>query len=197
MKGRLYYIAKVQNMKTNFNITGQYFYGNKISDYGIENRRVDYATLAKSFDCVLNNDIIEETTQAGFYWDTYCGDVEYYEDIYGNTYNYSEADDKITELKDKLDELKDCFENDEFSETSEEYALMCDIEKNIECLEDPHYNEIFQYFIVSNNGADILADAGEIVFYNETLDMYVWGVTHWGTSWDDVLTNIPCLVDEN
>lgn len=32
----------------------------------------------------------------------------------------------------------------------------------------------------------------EIVYYNETLDLYVWGVTHWGTSWDYVLTDIPC-----
>ena len=48
-----------------------------------------------------------------------------------------------------------------------------------------------QYFIISNNGAEILKDyTNEIVFYNEALDMYVWGVTHWGTSWDYVLTDI-------
>ena len=34
-----------------------YFYGNKISDYGLENGYVDYATLSKAFDAVLVNDI--------------------------------------------------------------------------------------------------------------------------------------------
>ena len=38
----------------------------------------------------------------------------------------------------------------------------------------------------------------EILFYNETLDMYVWGVTHCGTSWNYVLTDIKlnCGYDE-
>ena len=30
-----------------------YFYGNKISDYGLEHGYVDYATLSKAFDAVL------------------------------------------------------------------------------------------------------------------------------------------------
>lgn len=53
------------------------------------------------------------------------------------------------------------------------------------------FKEIFQYYIVDENGADILInETNEIVFYNESLDMYVWGVTHYGTAWDNVLTNI-------
>ena len=28
--------------------------------------------------------------------------------------------------------------------------------------------------------------------YLEELDMYIWCVTHWGTAWDYVLTDIPC-----
>lgn len=51
--------------------------------------------------------------------------------------------------------------------------------------------EIFQYYIVSDAGADILKrETNEILFYNDELDMYIWGVTHWGTSWDYVLTDI-------
>ena len=38
----------------------EYFNGNKISDYGLEHGWVDYATLAKSFDAVLNNNIIQK-----------------------------------------------------------------------------------------------------------------------------------------
>lgn len=56
--------------------------------------------------------------------------------------------------------------------------------------DDEEYQEIFQYFIIDFNGAEILQEADEIVFYNEELDLYVWGVTHYGTSWDYVSTNI-------
>ena len=56
--------------------------------------------------------------------------------------------------------------------------------------ETDEYEEYYQFYIVSDNGAKILAEANETVWYNEELDMYVWGVTHWGTSWDYVLTSI-------
>jgi hypothetical protein len=39
---------------------GKYFYGNEISAYGKKNGFVDYATLAKAFDAVLNNDIMQK-----------------------------------------------------------------------------------------------------------------------------------------
>ena len=60
--------------------------------------------------------------------------------------------------------------------------------------ENDTYEEIFQWFIVDDNGARILEECNEIVYYNYELDMYVWGVTHWGTSWDYVLTNVPINV---
>lgn len=50
--------------------------------------------------------------------------------------------------------------------------------------------EVFQWFIVDDWGARLLQDINEIVYYNEKLDMYLWGVTHCGTSWDYVLTSI-------
>ena len=54
-----------------------------------------------------------------------------------------------------------------------------------------YYNEIFQYYIIDGNGADLLQRwTDEIVYYLPALDMYVWGVTHYGTSWDYVLTDI-------
>ena len=52
-------------------------------------------------------------------------------------------------------------------------------------------NEVFQWFIIDDWGARLLQqETNEIVYYNETLDMYLWGVTHYGTSWDYVLTSI-------
>ena len=156
-----------------------YFCGNKISDYGREHKRVDYATLAKAFDAVLNNNIIEAT---GFEnWETENGYFEYYEDSNGNTYDYNEAQERIEELEEKQSEL---------DEDSEEYT---EIQEEIDLLNESHYEEVFQYYIISDNGAEILKDyTNEIVLYNSDLDMYVWCVTHWGTSWDYVLTEIPC-----
>ena len=52
--------------------------------------------------------------------------------------------------------------------------------------------EVFQYFIISDYGARVLMDCtDEIVWYNDELDLYVWGVTHFGTGWSHVLTDIP------
>ncbi len=51
--------------------------------------------------------------------------------------------------------------------------------------------EIFQYFIIDSNGYQILSDyTDEIVFYNDELDMYLWGIDFWGTSWAYVSTEI-------
>lgn len=50
---------------------------------------------------------------------------------------------------------------------------------------------IFQDYIISELGATILYDlTDEIVFYNEKLDIYIWSITHFGTSWDYVLTDV-------
>lgn len=56
--------------------------------------------------------------------------------------------------------------------------------------------EIFQYYIITWMGYEFLKEyTDEFVFYNDKLDMFVWGITHFGTSWDYVLTDIK-LVEE-
>ena len=118
----------------------KYFYGNEISEYGRKHGYVDYRTLAKSFDAVLNNDIINKTSDIG-YWDVINGS--------------------------------------EYDEETDSYV------------------DIFQYYIISSQGAEILQrETEEIVFYNEELDMYVWGITHYGTAWDYVLTDIQCEIEK-
>lgn len=125
-------------MKSDY-VFGQYFCGNKISDYGLEHGYVDYETLAKSFDAVLANDILLKTDGVIGYWELENG---------------PKSDDE-----------------DEFYDAS----------------------EVFQFFIISARGAGILEDyTDELVWYNEELDLYVWGVTHFGTAWDYVLTDIKC-----
>lgn len=55
---------------------------------------------------------------------------------------------------------------------------------------------VFQDYIITESGYKFLSEyTDELVFYNENLDIYVWSITHFGTSWDYVLTNIK-LVNE-
>lgn len=57
--------------------------------------------------------------------------------------------------------------------------------------------DIFQYFIITYHGFDVLNRfTDEIVYYNEDLDIFLWGITHFGTGWDYVLTDIK-LIDRS
>lgn len=171
-------------IRLNYNLTGakkkmekeqKYYYGNAISGYGLENGYVDYATLAKCFDAVLNNDIMNLTYDIG-YWEQVSGIID-------NT-------DDIEELEEKRDELE---EQNESSPSQIIENEIDEINEQIEELEQEQDNdpEVFQWFIVDDWGARLLQrETNEIVYYNDKLDMYVWGVTHYGTSWDYVLTNI-------
>lgn len=61
--------------------------------------------------------------------------------------------------------------------------------------EDGYYQEIYQWYIITDGGARTLKDlTDELVFYHEELDMYLWGITHFGTSWDYVLTDIKLRI---
>ena len=173
-------------------VHGEYFYGNKISDYGLENGYVDYATLSKAFDTVMNNDIMQQTNGIIGYWEQESGMIDHTEEI-------EELQEQIDDIEYNINDMIDTDES--FKDSEKHKAMQREIEElqeKIEELEeeqDNSYNaEVFQWFIVSDNGAEILKECGEIVYYNETLDMYLWGVTHWGTSWDYVLTDIPCNV---
>lgn len=70
------------------------------------------------------------------------------------------------------------------------------LENGSEETEDGYYLEVFQYYIITDSGARFLKDyTDEIVYYHEELDMYLWGITHFGTSWDYVLTDIELVKD--
>ena len=152
----------------------KYYYGNVISEYGLEHGRVDYAALSKCFDAVLNNDIMSLTYDIGS-WEQVSGIID-------NT-------DEIEELEEKRDELEEQNENSPSQILENEIN---EINEQIEELEREQDDEpeVFQWFIVDDWGARLLQEANEIVYYNEKLDMYLWGVTHHGTSWNYVLTNI-------
>lgn len=199
----------------------EYFFGNKVSDYGLKNGYIDYGTLAKAFDCILNNEIMQATNEVCGYWEPVSGYVDNYE--------------KICEKEDELDNLNFCLANREEDIESFEYILanpdeyphyyysfsellnlkkeieenkkeiadlkeeIAEVEEEIKELEEEDNSnaEIFQWYIISGNGATILEDyTNEIIYYNNELDLYLWGVTHFGTSWDYVLTDIKIELDE-
>ncbi len=155
----------------------EYFYGNKVSAYGLENGYVDYGTFSKAFDAVMNNSIIENTAEIGE-WEQVSGFVDNSEEIEWREQEIEELEELLTlrqftnklEARERISELKEVIE---------------ELEEEQDCTP-----EIYQYFIVSDSGARILEKYNEIVFYNKELDLCVWGVTHWGTPWDYVLTNI-------
>ena len=120
-----------------------YFCGNKISEYGIANKRLDYGTLSKAFDAVLVNDITK------LFYSSVNGEYIEPEQVNGFI-DYNE------ELEREQDEPR----------------------------------EIFQYYIISDNGADIIKRyTNDPLYYIDFLGVYVWGVTHYGTAWSYVLTD--------
>ena len=140
----------------------------------MEHGYVDYATLAKCFDSVLNNDIMSLTYDIGS-WEQVSGIVD--------------NADEIEELEEKRDELEEQNESSPSQIIENEINEINDRITELESEQDDD-PEVFQWFIVDDWGARLLRDINEIVYYNDTLDMYLWGVTHFGTSWNYVLTNI-------
>lgn len=51
--------------------------------------------------------------------------------------------------------------------------------------------EFYQFFIIDERGKDILQKyTDEIILYSNVLKAYFWGITHFGTNWDDIYTDI-------
>ena len=164
--------------------TSKYFYGNEISEYGLKNGYVDYRTLAKCGDMVLCNDITKL-----FYSSINNGYIEP-QQING----YIDNSEEIEELQEKLDDLIELFKNEDDPTNEKEIENQIDqLQEEIEELQDEQDNqqEIFQYYIIDSQLAQILQEwTDEPIYYIDYLDIYIWGITHWGTSWDYVLTNI-------
>lgn len=167
----------------------KYFYGNEISDYGVQHNRVDYATLSKAFDAVLCNSITE------LFYSTINGDYVEPEQVNG----FIDNSEIIEAKQEQIEALENTLEN-----TSDDGHIDY-INKQIEIIqeqieeleqEQDEQPEIYQYFIISDSGYNTLKyHTNELVYYIPVLNIYVWGVTHWGTSWDYVLTDIKIEED--
>lgn len=178
-------------------VAGEWFYGNEVSLYGKEQGYVDYRTFSRAFDAVMNNNIISELENAGFYFDpVQDGSSDYSDEIDELRDAAEDLRDQATEKTDAADEAEEAGDAAEAEKLRAEAAeLEAEADKkdeeadDLEAEQDPP--EIFQYFIVDDAGAEIIQEwTDDPLFYCEALDLYVWGVTHWGTSWDYVLTDI-------
>lgn len=101
-------------------------YGERVSDYGLENGYLDYHTMAK----IVGNLVLNNAIRAAM--------------------------------------------PDDWEIVTGEFRSM-----------------IFQDYIITEQGYEFLKEhTDETVFWNPKLNMYIWGISHFGTSWDYVLTNI-------
>lgn len=169
-----------------------HFYGQEISNYGKENGRVDYCAFAGAFDAVLNNEIMSATWDIG-YWEQESGFIDNSDEIEEIENEIEKKQEKIDTLYeiDTVDENEDEFISGEIEGLENEIRILEEKKDNLEYQQDTQ-PEVFQWYIISDQGANICREYNEILYYNEALDMYLWGVTHYGTSWDYVLTDIPC-----
>lgn len=83
---------------------------------------------------------------------------------------------------------QELFNGDDYRCNIHETVEECDKDSD-KCDEDA--KDIYQEYIITQGGAEYLQrNTNEIVYYNENLDMYLWGITHFGTSWSGVFTSI-------
>lgn len=181
----------------------KYFLNSKISQYGIKHGRVDYAALASTFQCIRcdNSEIYDA--------------IDGWELINGKNYYYCEGDKEysVEERDERVNEIqKDIIYLNNRKHTYEYMLIGCDspyraarLEKLIKVIEkriveykdvisklgEKEENTVFYYCIIDKKGAEILSEyTDEIVYYNQKLNVYIWGITCYGTEWDYVLTSI-------
>ncbi len=64
-----------------------------------------------------------------------------------------------------------------------------DWEKQNDEEEEENDEEVFQWFIIADDAAELfMRFTNEPIYYSESLDMYILGVTHFGTPWSYVMT---------
>ena len=157
---------------------------------------------------VRNNNIVRKTSEKEIgEWGVINGSLLIYQDNDGNEYTEEEASDKISELEEQIEEAES--QADDLQEEMDKDIPDCNLQETedkinelegkiehwkgaIETLQDGEVREVYQYYIVSKSAFETwLKGTGELVLYNDELDMYVWCICFYGSDWRDVLTDIP------
>lgn len=123
-------------------------------------------------------------------WRVINGSPLIYQDNDGNEYTEEEASDKISELEEQIEEAES--QADDLQEEMDKDIPDCNLQETedkinelegkiehwkgaIETLQDGEVREVYQYYIVSKSAFETwLKGTGELVLYNDELDMYVW-----------------------
>lgn len=71
------------------------------------------------------------------------------------------------------------------------YGITLELENGSDYDEEyDEYYDVFQFYIIQDRDAEFLTDyTNELVYYDNELDIYVWGITHFGTPWAGVPFN--------
>ena len=164
-------------------IKNKYFHGAKISSYGVSEGFLDYQCMAEMAQAEFIDIYSEEYEDAC--WELYNGEDCYYYDSDGHTYDYECCIERIEELKDMI---ANAIGEQDVSKWEKDIDSLT---YNCECI------GICDYMEITEEAARIMKESGsdEIVYYSKELDMYIWGITHYGTSWKLMLTSIPIPED--
>lgn len=138
-----------------------------------EERRKQFNTIIRGIDMVLMNNIPEVDPSVWDNWDgqypTDTKDCEWFVNtattpswccnthMYDGTNDYPAVDDDGDDT---------------------DHPEQCDF------AEDSGYAEVYQWFAVSDNNAELLKRHGQYVTYSDMLDTYFLAICHFGTSWD-------------
>ncbi len=161
----------------------KYFHGAKISSYGVSEGFLDYQCMAEMAQAESIDIYSEEYEDAC--WELYNGEDCYYYDSDGHTYDYECCIERIEELKDMIANARGEQDVSKWEKDIDSLTYNC------ECI------GICDYMEITEEAARIMKESGsdEIVYYSKELDMYIWGITHYGTSWKLMLTSIPIPED--
>ena len=150
-------------------------FGQDLNEEEIKTQTISYLTLANSFQNIMCNNIIND---------------EYFqEELTSELYSHYE---NIT----KEYTTEELFEECECHGIIDDDTTLADFKENEEenkreLIEEYARNyEAFQFYIVDDGARKwIEAFTDDLVVYNQTLELDIWCITHWGTSWSIVPTD--------
>lgn len=157
----------------------KYFHGTEISSYGLKEGFFDYysaAEIAKAEFIDIHSEEYEDAC-----WELYNGEDCYYYDSDGHTYDYECCLERIEELKDMIANASEGQDISKWEDDIDSLTYNCET------------IGICDYMKITEEAAHFMKESGsdEIVYYSKELDMYIWGITHYGISWRLMLTSIP------
>ena len=154
-----------------------------------------------NLDMILNNDIIRNEN---YLFEIYNYNELLKNDIENLTYELKDIETELKEIQNETDNEKqeilinNLIENNYIINelyTIFNYDFNFSISENSESLEDyinnhiHELNEVYQYFIISSFDVDKWKKYTDYpIFYNENLETYLIGITHFGMSWDYFFT---------